>query len=244
MIMACKLPKRMAFALLFLAFHARAETELPSAKLPPSARLEYTVQADMHGLSLEGQSQIRWEVDAQHYLLQLETRSALTGVLLSEKSEGQLDATGLIPESFSVKRLRKPVNVTRFDRQSGQIQFAGDDTRPLQGGEQDKVSVLWQLLSQARAQPTSVRVGASWSYYVAGQRSGDTWHFEVINKQRVQSGIGEVEAWHITQTQDNAKHNGVEIWLAPTLDWFPVKLRFVEANGDAIQQTLDKVINK
>jgi hypothetical protein len=33
----------------------------------------------------------------------------------------------------------------------------------------------------------------------------------------------------------------LDIWLAPALQWYPVKLRFTEGGGDFIEQTLRQV---
>ena len=212
---------------------------------PPSAQLDYTIRADVMGLVLEGSSQINWASDANKYALQLETRTALTGVLLTDKSEGGYDRYGLAPDSYSMRRFRKDAAVANFDRKAGQINFAGNGAPyKLQGGEQDRVSVLWELLSTARARPALV-AGSSWTYYVAGHRGGEPWTFQLKDKQKVQTGVGEVEAWHFAHVPaDKKTTTQVDIWLAPSKEWFPVKIRFSEPNGDYIEQSLDKITRK
>ena len=212
---------------------------------PPSAQLEYAIRADVMGLVLEGTSQINWITNSTKYSLQLETRTALTGVLLTDKSEGGYDRYGLAPDSYSMRRFRKDAAVANFDRKAGQINFAGNGAPyKLQGGEQDRVSVLWELLSTARARPALV-AGSSWTYYVAGHRGGEPWTFQLKDKQKVQTGVGEVEAWHFAHVPaDKKTTTQVDIWLAPSKEWFPVKIRFSEPNGDYIEQSLDKITRK
>ncbi len=212
---------------------------------PPSAQLDYTIRADVMGLVLEGSSQINWNADANKYALQLETRTALTGVLLTDKSEGGFDRYGLAPDSYSMRRFRKEPAVANFDRKAGQINFAGNGAPyKLQGGEQDRVSVLWELLSAARARPALI-AGSSWTYYVAGHRGGEPWTFQLKDKQKVQTGVGELEAWHFAHVPaDKKTTTQVDIWLAPSKEWFPVKIRFSEPNGDYIEQSLDKITRK
>lgn len=212
---------------------------------PPSAQLDYAIRADVMGLVLEGSSQINWSQDAGKYALQLETRTALTGVLLTDRSEGGFDRYGLAPDTYSMRRFRKEPAVANFDRKTGQIYFAGNSPPyKLQGGEQDRVSVLWSLLSMARARPALVP-GSSWTYYVAGHRGGEPWTFQLKDKQKVQTGVGELDAWHFAHVPTDKKTTTqVDIWLAPSKDWFPVKIRFSEPNGDYIEQSLDKITRK
>ena len=37
------------------------------------------------------------------------------------------------------------------------------------------------------------------------------------------------------------KQDPADIWLAPDLQWYPVKLRYTESDGDYIEQTLREV---
>ena len=212
---------------------------------PPSAQLDYEIRADVMGLVLEGTSQINWMADASKYTLQLETRTALTGVLLTDKSEGRFDRYGIAPNSYSMRRFRKEPAVATFDRKAGQINFAGNSTPyKLQGGEQDRASVLWQLLSTVRARPALV-AGSKWTYYVAGHRGGEPWTFQLRDKQKIPSGLGELEAWHFAHVPaDKKTTTQVDIWLAPSHEWFPVKIRFSEPNGDYIEQSLNKITRK
>lgn len=223
-----------------------APSEMPSIEPPPSAQLLYRAKADVSGMALDGQSQIDWSSDAHGYALMLETRTPLTGVLLQEKSEGGFDGHGFAPNRYSVKRMLKSPTATVFDRQTGAIDFPGKRTaHRLQGGEQDRMSVLWQLTSMMRARPAAFDIGSRWSFFVAGSRGGDTWNFEVKSEQRLRSPLGELDTLHVAYLPDNATSTTrVEVWFAPSQEWFPVRIRFSEPNGDFIEQTLEKITRK
>lgn len=213
---------------------------------PPSSQLQYRLRADIKGLSVEGQGQIDWQFDARQYRLIFDTSTQLTGQLMSEKSEGAIDRNGLVPTNFVLKRMRKePVAVT-FDRRAGQINFAGDiPAHKIQGGEQDRLSVLWQLLSMARARPGSFTPGSTWKFFVAGHRGGEAWTFQVKDKQRLRTSLGEIDTLHLTHLPTDASGGRqVDIWLAPSQEWFPVRLRFTEPGGDSIEQTIEKITKK
>ena len=207
---------------------------------PPSALLDYSIRASIQGLSIEGNGSIEWQFSANKYQLQFNTRTALTGVLLSEKSEGSVERYGLQPSTFHSKRFRKePVTVV-FDRVAGSIYFPGDNPPlKIEGGEQDRISVLWQLLSMARAAPARFLPGSPWKFFVIGHRGGEPWIFTVESKQRLRTALGEVDSLHLIHLPaPNSGATRVDIWLAPSLDWFPVRVRFSEPNGDSIEQSI------
>ena len=241
-----KLPMLAAGALLSLSLSLTHAQEKMTVNPPPSSQLQYRLIADIKGLSVEGNGQIDWQVDAKQYRLSFDTSTHLFGQLLLEKSEGAIDRSGLVPVNFFLKRIRKePVTVV-FDRRAGQINFAGDaPAHKIQGGEQDQLSVIWQLLSMARTRPGSFVPGSSWKFFVAGTRSGESWTFQVKDKQRLQTHIGEVDTLHVTYVPNDVKNGRqIDIWLAPSQEWFPVRLRFTEPNGDSIEQTIEKIIKK
>ena len=218
----------------------------PAIKPPPPASLHYTVRADVQGLTLDGESRIDWTWDAKRYSLALETRSALTGVLLADQSEGGFDRDGLAPLRYTARRFLKKQAVARFDRSAGEIDFAGDGpSYKLSGGEQDRISVLWQMMSMMRARPADFSPGSRWNFFVAGLRGGEPWTFEVKDRQRLRTPLGDLDTVHVTHLpEDKKSKTEVNVWFAPSQEWFPVRIRFSEPNGDYIEQTLDKLTRK
>lgn len=215
-------------------------------KPPPSALLKYKARADVRGLSVDGESRIDWTWSDKQYRLSMETRTLLTGALLSDNSEGRLDDQGLAPDSYSARRLGKGRGSARFDRVKGEIDFAGSGaSRPLQGGEQDRVSVLWQLLSMIRSRPDDFTSGTRWRFFVAGHRGGDDWTFEVKDRGTLRSAFGEIDALHLSYVpEDTSSKTRVDVWFAPSKEWFPVRILFSERNGDYVDQMLESVKRK
>jgi hypothetical protein len=93
-----KFPLLAAGALLSLGL-AHAQDKM-TGNPPPSSQLQYRLIADIKGLSVEGNGQIDWQVDAKQYRLSFDTSTQLTGQLMSEKSEGAIDRSGLVPANF------------------------------------------------------------------------------------------------------------------------------------------------
>ena len=231
------------FLFLGLTTFAHAQEKISP---PPSAKLDYLIRADLHGLSLEGNGTIDWQFNSPKYRLQFDTRSPLIGLLLSERSEGSIERRNLLPTSFYSKRFRKDPTTVNFDRQSGSIIFPGDTASlKLEGGEQDRISVLWQLISMVRAAPAKFNEGSPWKFFVIGHRGGESWTFTVDGKQRLRTALGEVDSLHLVHLPaENTNAPKIDIWLAQSMDWLPVRIRFSEANGDTIEQTLERIQKK
>lgn len=232
------------------AFAADEAVEHPvikrSFKLLPSADLVYTIKAKQKGLSLAGESTSNWRAGDGKYSLLAETRAALFGKILEQRSDGTVDDYGLAPAQFVEKRLRKEAATTTFNRDSKTITFSeGDKSYPLNGGEQDRNSTLWQLSAVARAAPEKFVPGSSWTFFVAGRHDAEPWTFKVVKEEAVATGQGEVQAIHLIKTPPpNKKGQQVDLWLAPSLEWYPVKVTFADDDGDYVEQTLQKIVKK
>jgi hypothetical protein len=233
------------FSFLWLGFSTITHAQ-EKISPPPSVKLNYLIRADLHGLSLEGNGTIDWQFNSPKYRLQFDTRSPLIGLLLSERSEGTIESRNLLPTSFYSKRFRKDPITVNFDRQAGSIIFPGDTAAlKLEGGEQDRISVLWQLLSMVRAVPARFNEGSPWKFFVIGHRGGESWTFTVDGKERLRTNLGEVDTLHLAHLPpEHSKAPKVDIWLAQSMDWLPVRIRFSEQNGDTIEQTLERIQKK
>jgi len=214
--------------------------------LPPPAELTYAVKATLRGLTLSGQSQMSWQWQDKHYVIASETQASLFGKIVESKSEGAIDAYGLAPVQMQEKRMRKVPTTTLFKRDSKTISFSESaETYPIKGGEQDRSSVLWQLLSQARAAPDKLAEGAQLTYFVAGRRDAESWIFSVAKHETIQTPLGPQQALHLIKAPPpDSEEQRLDIWLAPSLEWYPVRLRFTDKNGDVIEQTLEKISHK
>jgi len=222
----------------------------PAAKyktnLPPSVELAYAIKARQRGIPVDGEATLRWSTGGGRFSVINEARAILIGKILDARSEGEIDPFGLAPISFTEKRLRKESATTTFDRAAGTIRFSASDHRyPINGGEQDRNSVIWQLIAVARATTGKIKPGTSWNFFVAGLRDAEQWTFKVINQEKLRTALGELNTLHISRVPPpDSKEQHLDIWLAPSLEWYPAQLRFSDDNGDYIEQTLQIVRKK
>ncbi len=218
---------------------------VPKYKLnvPPSVELAYAVKAKQSGIPLDGDARVKWHVGSGKFELVTEMRAMLIGKIIDARSEGRIDEYGLAPTIFTEKRFHKATSVTSFDRARKTISFSGSsETYPIKGGEQDRNSAIWQLISVARAAPKNFTPGSKWSFFVVGQRDADPWTFKVIQQEKINTPLGDLNAIHIVKvTKPDAKNQQLDIWLAPSLEWYPVRLRYTGPDADFIEQTLVKI---
>jgi hypothetical protein len=214
--------------------------------LPPSADLAYAIKAKQSGISVDGDATVRWNTSGNRFAVTTETRAMLVGKILDAKSEGIIDEFGLAPVRFTEKRFRKELTTTSFDRGAKTISFTGSPaTYPIKGGEQDRSSAIWQLISMARGAPTKFKPGSEWSFVVAGQRGAEPWTFKVVKQEKVRTQAGEMNTIHVLRAPSgDSQDQHLDIWLAPSLEWYPVRLRFTDSNGDFIEQTLRQATRK
>lgn len=214
--------------------------------LAPSAQLYYHVKAEYSGFPLTGEADIHWNITGkapnQTYSVSTETRSALLGKILEANSFGAVDAFGLAPNKYEEKAFRKTPFQTTFDRTAKKITFSeADKTYPLNNGEQDRTSAVWQLVSIARAAPNKLEPKSRWSFFVAGRRDTERWTFSVEKNVKLATPFGEIATVHIRKLLANPNDQDIDIWLAPSLEWYPVRIRFHDPNGNTIEQNLVRI---
>ena len=207
---------------------------------PPSAELKYDVQALRDGKTVYGSGKISWKKNGDNYEIDGEA-GVLFFSVLTFKSEGSLDAQGITPLRYSEKRFHKSATNTHFQREPQRISFSASTLQyPRNGGEQDRASIVWQLVGLGRADPA--QFGDGIDIFVAGVRDGDTWHVQIVGAEKITVGGEAVIAWHLLRTPRAGSYDTqVDIWLAPSRDWYPVKLRQTERNGDYLDMSMSSI---
>lgn len=200
---------------------------------PPSALLKYDVQSSKDGRAVYGSGKITWNTDGNTYAISGEA-SVLFFTVLEFRSEGAFDRFGVAPGLYTEKRFRKPATNTHFRNDPQIISFsASTRTYPRQGGEQDRASITWQLAALGRGDSALFAPGAQIDVMVAGVRDAETWPIRVIGLERIKIPVGQMQAWHLVREPRPASFDQkIDIWLAPQQQWYPVRLRYTDNNGD------------
>ena len=212
---------------------------------PPSAELRYNALAAQGARSLSGRGIIVWQHDGQSYTLKGEA-SALLLSLLSYQSSGQLSKAGILPDLYYEKRIGKSATQTHFVRERKTISFsASTATYEIQGGEQDRGSVIWQLVGIARGDPTKLEPGLMFETVIAGSKAADRWRVQVSSKESLTLTDGTIAAWHFSLTPAVSSFDyQIDLWLSPEKEWYPVKIMYANRAGANLTMTLEKIQHK
>lgn len=211
---------------------------------PPSASLEYDVQATYNNMAVHGSGTITWKTDGSRYTIEGKAEDFFF-TFLRFSSSGDINEFGVAPELYTEQRIRKAATNTHFHRDRKQISFsASTNTYPSVGGEQDRASVIWQLVAIGRGDPAKFAAGATIDLFVAGPRDGEVWRMQVIGEEDIRVPTGPARAWHVVRVpRPGSYEQQLDIWLAPQTQWYPLRLRFSETNGDYLEMSLSKLKN-
>jgi hypothetical protein len=205
--------------------------------IPGSTRLQYVVTGQQGTQPLQGvQAEFLWLQDGQQYQAKLDFRFLFRS-LRSQTSTGRITPDGLAPERFTDKRRTEVA--THFQRDKGKISFSANTTEvPLLSGAQDRLSLFLQLASLIAGNPAAYPAGTVLNIQTAGPRDADTWALVVGEPETLKLPIGETVAMKIVRTPRRDYDQKVEVWLAPSLGYLPVRVRLTEADGDMADQQL------
>lgn len=207
------------------------------AQAPGSTLLRYDVQVQSKGMSVNADAELRWEVRGDEYLAKLEISAFLVGSRV-QTSQGRIGPQGLLPSRFGDRR-RRTENAAHFDQEGQRLRFSNNTPdAPLLPGGQDRLSVFLQLGSMLRARPQAFGPGQSITLQVTGTGGADLWSFTVGAPERLGLPAGPLDAVRLTRAPRRDYDQKVELWLAPSLQYLPVRIRITDHDGSVADQLL------
>ena len=157
--------------------------------------------------------------------------------LVTQASQGALDATGLAPERHLDRRRGGRQQAANFRRDIGRIGFSGPAVDyPAWPGAQDRLSWLAQLAAILGAGHAAPEVQL---FVVDARGAGSLWRLQRLPDERLSTPMGEVLAqlWQ----RDPPRPEGllVQAWLDANRGHWPVQLRFTaQRSGDVFELRL------
>ena len=202
---------------------------------PPSVTLTY--DAFMNGVRNQT-GELAWINEDGHYRLRVAVPIIFFGTF-EFISEGGFDVNGIAPSRYVEKRGRRAEYVTDFHRDgTPTLSFSrSGQTVPLAPGAQDRFSVMMQLASYARGNPERyTQLGVTHEFTVVDTDSSEVWPVQYVGPETLRTPQGYVETRHFTRLPRKAgDERRVDIWLAPSLDWMPVRVKQTEPSGNEFE---------
>jgi Protein of unknown function (DUF3108) len=239
---AAEPPPAVALAAPLPASAALAESAPPplyATQLPPAVTLRYELRRGR----LSGSGDLLWRPDGSRYELRLE--GSVVGVnVLTQVSEGALDADGLAPVRFTDQRARRAAVAANFEREAGRIRFSGPSHEvPWQPGVQDRLSWMVQLAAVAAAEPARLVAGERIVLQVVGARGdASTWAFRSEGPQTLTLFSTPVETVKLLREPRSAYDTRVEVWLDPARHHLPVRATLGSGEDDRLELRLREML--
>ena len=212
-----------------VAFSRALPVPVYATRLPPSGRWRYRMTRG----AASGEAELAFSLDASEaagYVLQLEGRVAGAPVL-EWASRGQIDAAGLAPDRFALRRRGRDRQAANFQREAGKITFSGPThEQALPPGAQDRLSWLLQLPAIVAAAPERFVAGASVVLFVAGARGdADIWTFVVEGREM----HGDIDTLKLVRQPQKPYDTRAEVWLDPARLYLPHRVQQTPSGGGA-----------
>lgn len=197
--------------------------------VPPSGDLHFNTL--VNGV-MNQTGTIHWTHEGDHFEMITSIPLLFVGPFVYS-STGHIDRFGLAPDQHLEQRGRRAADITVFDRANKQLVYTRTpNNQPLLDGAQDRFSIVMQLVSLVRGSPDTYKPGVVRQFSVADNDSSETWPLETIGDENIQTGDGNVMARHFTRlARREGDKRRLDIWLAPSLGWLPVRILQTEPNG-------------
>lgn len=206
----------------------------PPRSLPKKGRITYTLFIGSDKFSV-GKTTQSWEMENGAY--KLGSASETTGLAdvfasqhLNSLSTGKITPGGLRPDTFLMSRQRRgeiEAAQADFDWKQHQITLGRaplQHTEKLPAGSQDMLSFIYQL---ALAPPAPGRLRLP----ITNGASLDSYELDVLPEEPLVTALGTLNTLPIRQLRHPGEES-IEIWLATDYRYLPVKIRFINREGE------------
>jgi len=204
--------------------------------VPGSMRIKYKLNGEVSKFKYSVSGELLWLHDGKTYDARMEISAFILGSRI-QTSSGVITPEGLAPTRYAEK-VRSEV-AAHFERDKGKVIFsANTGDAELQPGAQDQLSIFMQIASLIGGDPARYPKGTPIEMQAVGARYSDTWRIVVDEEETLHLPAGDVPALKLVRPAPKPDEINVELWLAPSLGYLPVRIRLTQANGDFIDQQM------
>lgn len=205
---------------------------------PPRVELSYVI---VLGGTRIGEGRDVLEHDGRRYRIVSESKPTGIAALfindLRRESRGVVRDSGLRPDHFEETGRRGGTRTAAFDWAAGQLALGSGNTAltvPLPRGALDQTSLAYAFAFR----PVT---GEGFEVHVTDGRGLKKYRYREVGRETLVTPLGEITTRHFEKVRDPDDKRGFEFWLAPDRHLLPVKLRYVEKNGDAFDSIITEI---
>jgi hypothetical protein len=209
----------------------------PGPEWPLSTQLRYSLVGNYRG-EVQGEAEVQWLREGARYQVHLDILiGARFAPLITRRmsSDGLLTPAGIAPQRYDedtkvMFRERRRQTVL-FDRAQQLLRLPNGRAQALPAGAQDAASQFVQLTWLFLTGRAALAPGNLIELPLALPRRLYSWRYEVLGEQELHTPMGPLAAWHLRPHVDAASRGSdlsAEVWLAPALQYLPVRLRIAQ----------------
>jgi len=201
----------------------------PGPEWPLSTRLSYVLTGNYRG-PVSGQAQVEWLRKGRDYQVHLDVG---VGPGFAPLITRRMSSQGLLtPEGIAPQRYDEETKVILSDARratvfflGSEVQLAGGMREPAARGAQDSASQFVQLTWLFLTGREPLQAGRTVQFPLVLPRRQYAWQYEVVGEETLDTPMGPLNSWHLKPTRVPAGGDlAAEVWLAPSLQYLPVRL--------------------
>lgn len=208
----------------------QASAAAPPVQIPAPVRLTYEVKGQAKKFDYTARAELLWQHDGSRYEARQEVSAFLIGSR-SQRSTGLVSAQGLQPERFGDRS--RSEQAAHFDYAQGRVTFSANTPQAAIGpGAQDRLSMFIQLAAMLSADPARYTPGTQITLTTVSARNADRWTFSVEAPEMLNLPVGAMPTLKLLRLPRRDYDQKAELWLAPGLNYLPVRIKLTQSNGD------------
>lgn len=235
-----------------LAAASTVASDKPGPEWPDSVQLRYRLHGNYRG-EVQGQGQVQWIREGRRYQVNLDvTLGPSFAPLIARRmsSGGVLTSRGIAPRRYDedtrvLFSSRRRVSLLFTPRAEGgtEVQLADGSMRLGADGMQDAASQFVHLTWLFLTGREPLQAGRIVEMPLALPRKLYAWRYQVVGEETLDTPIGRLDTWHLRPLLEAGDKLGrdlkAEVWLAPTLQFLPVRLRIAQDENTFVDLMLD-----
>jgi len=213
---------------------------------PKATRVTYKVEGYFRGEAY-GNAQVEWIKQGERYQVHVDASIGPSFAPLGSQrwtSEGVITPEGLAPERFeSINKLlikTSPPKVVSFG--ATEVELPSGEKVPKLPGVQDPSSHYIQLAYQFIQHPERLEVGKVIEVPMAWTRRQEVIFYDVLQEEDLDTPLGKLHAFKLKPRRMNDTKGDVlaEIWLAPALQYLPIRMYLRQGPENYLDMVMDK----
>jgi hypothetical protein len=225
---------------------AASAASSPAFVWPKATRVTYKVEGYFRGEAY-GNAQVEWIKQGERYQVHVDASIGPSFAPLGSQrwtSEGVITPEGLAPERFeSINKLlikSAPPKVVNFS--ATEVELPSGEKVPKMAGVQDPSSHYIQLAYQFIRNPEKLEVGKVIEVPMAWTRRQEVIFYDVMLEEDLDTPLGKLHAFKLKPRRMNDTKGDVlaEIWLAPALQYLPIRMYLRQGPENYLDMVMDK----